>query len=271
MQPSFFNKTLAPVIKPGCCIVIASGFNWFFNKLDVDSSCDVIMIAPRMIGASVRTLYEEDKGFPCFISSERDATGNADKICLALCLGIGALRMGAIQSSCREEVLLDLFSEQALFPAIITIFQEAYTTLKSLGASDEALCHELFMSKDPAEIFKQMAEVGFFEQLKRFHSTVSQYGQVKGVLEYPKELVEGVRKEYKRVAEQRILNGAFEKEVSAMEESGEGVVVTLRKLYAEAEKSDLAVGERKVTIHRPNRWATPAQIAAIFSDIDKLW
>lgn len=203
------------------------------------------MVAPRMIGTSVRTLYEKGKGFPSFISSERDATGNADKICLALSLGIGALRTGAIQSSCREEALIDLFAEQALFPAVITIFQEAYKTLKSLGASDEALCYELFMSKEPAEIFEKMADDGFVKQLVH-HSTVSQYGQLKGSLEYPKDLVEGLRKEYKRVAEQRILNGSFEKEFSAMEESGGGVKATLDKLYAEAEKSELAVGEKKV-------------------------
>ena len=86
---------------------------------------------------------------------------------------------------------MDLFAEQALFPQIIATFQEAYKTLKRLGCSDEALCHEMWMSKEvslvlfigiwqtslaniqskPAEIFEAMANEGFVKQLG-LHSTV---------------------------------------------------------------------------------------------------
>ena len=203
------------------------------------------MLAPRMIGTSVRTLFEKDKGFPCFISSEQNGTGNADNICLSLALGIGALKTGAIQSSCREETLIDLFAEQALFPTIIKVFEEAYSTLKKLGASDEALVYELWMSKECAEIFEKMADDGFIKQLVH-HSSVSQYGQLKGALNYNDTLTSGLRKEFKRVAEQRILNGAFEREFSSMEEGEGGVQGQLERLYEQAEKSELAEGERKV-------------------------
>ena len=203
------------------------------------------MVAPRMIGASVRSLFVKGAGFPCFISTEQDGTGHADEIALALALGIGALKSGAIQSSCREETLLDLFAEQALWPTIIALFQETYSTLKGLGASDEALCYEMFLSKEPAEIFEKIADEGFVKQLVH-HSSVSQYGQLKGSMEIPAAVVEGLKKEFKRVAEQRILNGAFEKEFSALEEEEGGVQRKLDELYAKAEKSELAVGEAKV-------------------------
>ena len=244
-QPSLVNDQLAPVLKPNVCVVVASGYNYFYSKLKIPSTADVIMLAPRMVGSSVRSLFEKDKGFPAFISSEQNGTGNADKLCLSLALGIGALKTGAIESSCREETLIDLFAEQALFPTIIRVFEEAYSTLKRLGASDEALCYELWMSKECAEIFEKMADDGFIKQLVH-HSSVSQYGQLKGSQDYPGELTEGLRREFKRVTEQRILNGAFEKEFSKMEESLGGVQGELDKLFKEAEKSELAEGEKKV-------------------------
>lgn len=203
------------------------------------------MVAPRMIGTSVRTLFEKDKGFPCFISSEQNGTGNADAICLSLALGIGALKAGAIQSSCREETLIDLFAEQALFPTVIKVWEEAYSTLKRLGASDEALVYELWKSKEAAEIFEKMADDGFIKQLVH-HSSVSQYGQLKGSLNYDEGITNSLRKEFSRVAEQRILNGAFEKEFSRMEEGEGSVQGQLDKLYAQAEKSELTEGEKKV-------------------------
>ena len=129
------------------------------------------MVAPRMIGASVRSRFVSGEGFPCFVSVEQDGTGHAWPIALSLCLGVGATKGGVIESSCREETLMDLFAEQALFPMIIATFQEGYKTLKRLGCSDEALCHEMWMSKEPAEIFEKMADDGFVRQLA-LHSTV---------------------------------------------------------------------------------------------------
>jgi len=129
------------------------------------------MVAPRMIGTSVRTRYVSNQGFPCFVSIEQNGTGNAETVCLALSRGIGATKGGVIESSCREETLMDLFAEQAIFPQIIATFREAYKYLRSLGCSDEALVHEMWLSKEPAEIFEKCADDGFIRQLLH-HSTV---------------------------------------------------------------------------------------------------
>lgn len=102
------------------------------------------MVAPRMVGASVRSLYESGQGYPCFVSVEQDGTGNAWPLALALCRGVGATKGGAIESSCREETLTDLFAEQAIYPIIISVFREAYKVLKGLGCTDEALVHEMW-------------------------------------------------------------------------------------------------------------------------------
>ena len=145
------------------------------------------MVAPRMIGTSVRSRYESGQGFPCFVSVEQNGTGKAWEVALALCRGIGATKGGVIESSVREETLMDLFAEQALWPSVIACFNEAYTLLKGLGCSDEALVHEMWLSKEPvsahsmflaavlrniqAEIFEKAADDGFIRQLIH-HSSV---------------------------------------------------------------------------------------------------
>ncbi|KAI9750008.1 MAG: hypothetical protein M4579_006639 [Chaenotheca gracillima] len=244
VQPKLFDERLAPTLKKGCAVVIASGYNAFYGKLKVAKENDVVMVAPRMIGTSVRTRFESGEGYPCFVSVEQDGTGKAWKTTLALAYGIGALKGGAIESSAREETLMDLFAEQALYPTIIATFREAYSTLKALGCSDEALCHELWMSKEPAEVFEKAADDGFIRQLVH-HSVVSQYGQLKGSMEVD---TTWMKKEFKRVSEQRVLGGEFAKEFSALDEDGDGdgIQKKLDSLYAEALKSELGQGEKRV-------------------------
>jgi ketol-acid reductoisomerase len=171
VQPQLFNERIAPTLKESACIVVASGYNVFYRHLQVPKSNDVVMVAPRMIGASVRSLYESQAGFPCFVSVEQDGTGQAWPTALSLCRAIGATKRGVIESSAREETLMDLFAEQALWPAIIAAFREGYSILKGLGCSDEALVHELWLSREPAEIFEKCADDGFIKQLVH-HSSV---------------------------------------------------------------------------------------------------
>ncbi|MCJ1367528.1 hypothetical protein MMC16_006662 [Acarospora aff. strigata] len=247
IQPALFNTHLGPTLKHNCAVVVASGYNVFYDTLSVPgpAAADIVMLAPRMIGSAVRSRYVSDTGFPCFVSVERDSSGSAWPVTLALALAIGAMRSPGgvtLESSVREETLMDLFAEQALWPHVIALFRESYSVLKGLGCSDEALCHELWMSKEPAEVFEKCAEDGFVRQLG-LHSSVSQYGQLKGSLEVD---VRGMREEMERVARGRILGGEFMREFSGLDDREGGVQGKLGELYAEAEKSELVCGERKV-------------------------
>jgi len=197
-----------------------------------------------MIGSSVRTLYQKGQGFPCFVSVEQDGTGDAHKLALALSRAIGATKTGAIESSVREETAMDLLAEQALWPNIIKLFQEAFSVLKEAGCSDEALCYEMWMSKEPAEIFERAAEDGFIRQLKH-HSSVSQYGQLKGALSLDGT---AARAHFQDILQNQILNGKFQREFSAIEDDleKEGDANPLNRLYTEAEASELGQAEIRV-------------------------
>jgi len=231
-----------PTLKKSACIVVASGYNVFYKYLNVPSSNDVVMVAPRMIGTSVRSRYESGQGFPCFVSVEQDGTGNAWSTALALCRAIGATKGGVIESSAKEETLMDLFAEQALWPSIIATFREAYSVLKGLGCTDEALVHELWLSKEPAEVFEKCADDGFIRQLVH-HSSVSQYGQLKGSMELE---TTAMKKEFERVAKDRILGGSFAREFTSLDKDGPGVQNKLEELYEKASRSELAEGEARV-------------------------
>ncbi|TFK57123.1 IlvN-domain-containing protein [Heliocybe sulcata] len=244
VQPRIFNEIFAPKLKDNATICVASGYNVFFKLLKFKSSQDVVMVAPRMIGSSVRSLYQKGKGFPCFVSAEQDGTGNALKIALALSRGIGATKLGAIASSVYEETAMDLMAEQALWPNIIMLFREAFNVLKEAGCSDEALCYEMWMSKEPAEIFEAAADEGFVTQLKH-HSTVSQYGQLSGALKLDGT---AAREHFKNILHNQILNGKFTKEFSKIEDDLEkdGLANPLNQLYAKADEMELAQAEKRV-------------------------
>ncbi|KJA29463.1 hypothetical protein HYPSUDRAFT_61489 [Hypholoma sublateritium FD-334 SS-4] len=244
VQPRVFNEQFSPSMKEGATIVIASGYNVFFKLLQFKPQQDVVMVAPRMIGSSVRSLFQKGKGFPCFVSVEQDGSGSGLGTALALSRAIGATKAGAIASSAREETAMDLLAEQALWPNIIMLFREAFSVLKEAGCSDEALCYEMWMSKEPAEIFERAAEDGFIGQLKH-HSTVSQFGQLSGALS-----LDGIaaRTHFKDILNNQILNGKFCRDLSKIEADLEldGLQNPLNELYRRAEQTELSQAEKRV-------------------------
>ncbi|MBV9228127.1 MAG: NAD(P)-binding domain-containing protein [Chloroflexi bacterium] len=238
-QPQVFREQIAPHLRPGTTLVVASGYNVAFHLLTVPDQIDIIMVAPRMVGAAVRELYVKKESYPCFVSVERDVSGNALPLALSIARGIGATRGGAIQSSALEEAALDLLSEQAIWPAIFVIFQKAYEVLHEAGFSDEAILHELYLSGEPAEIFKLVGERGLFGQLP-FHSHTSQYGQLRGMLA---DDGEWARQKIKRVLEDSILSGNFAREWSDVQAKG---LEKLEQLRSEALSSPVAQAEKRV-------------------------
>ncbi len=237
-QPQLFSEHIAPHMRPGTALVIASGYNIAFNLLPLPGNIDVVMVAPRMIGAGVRERYRRGEPYPCFISVERDVTGEALPLALSIARGIGATRGGAIQSSAREEAALDLFSEQAVWPTIIVAFQQAYEVLHQAGFSDEAILYEMYLSKEPAEVFERMAEQGLFGQLT-LHSHTSQYGQLRAAAA---DNGTWLRDRFKHVLDD-ILSGSFAREWSDVQAKGEE---RLEQMRAEALTSPFAQAEKRV-------------------------
>jgi ketol-acid reductoisomerase len=190
IMPRMFEQDVRPNLRPGQAIVVASGYNVTYGFLKSPPDIDVLMIAPRMIGTGVRNGYLSRKGFPSLIGVHQDATGQAMAVMLALSNGIGTLMAGAVESSCDEETLCDLFNEHFGY---IYALRRAYEFLVEAGASPEAALLEFWASGEEMELARVHMTHGLFHQLK-LHSQTSQYGQeVTGRLKKEEEDLERLR------------------------------------------------------------------------------
>ena len=119
VQQHVWKEQIRHHLLPDATLVVASGYAVAFDLLDLPETLNVVMVAPRMIGAGVRDRYVANEPYPCFFSVERNPSGHALAISLSVACAIGATRgRGAVESSCMEEAGIDLFAEQALWPAI---------------------------------------------------------------------------------------------------------------------------------------------------------
>ena len=189
VQRQVYDEVISKRLCPGQTLDFAHGYNIHFKLIVPPAGVDVIMVAPRMIGTMVRESFEAGKGAPAFVAVQQDASGHALQTALAFARGIGATRAGVLETTFGEETELDLFQEQGLWPMLVRTMLTAYEVLAASGFPPEMVALEMYGSEEGAEIFREMARVGFFRQM-RFHSQTSQYGTLSraGQIPFQKEM-----------------------------------------------------------------------------------
>ncbi|CAM2716413.1 unnamed protein product [Rotaria socialis] len=238
-QQTVWNEKIRGNIKPNSTLVVASGYNVAFNLLTIPDDMDVVMVAPRMIGAGVRDRYVQHIPYPCFVSVEKDPSGTALATCLSIASAIGATRgNGAVGSSCREEAGIDLFAEQALWPEIMAVFREGFNVLREAGFSEEAILFDMYLSKEPAEIFERAADEGFVKQLK-YHSRTSQYGQLSTMNRHDGK---DIREKFHHILHDNILSGKFAEKWSNTKWAAE----ELAKEWKEVENAPIVQADERM-------------------------
>ena len=238
VQPPVFDEQIAPGLEAGNALCFASGYNVHYRRIVAPDGVDVILVAPRMIGQAVRSLYQHQAGFPCLVAAERDATGRAMATALALAKGIGATRLGAFASSFEEETLIDLYAEQMLWPAIVKLCLLYFEKLTAAGCDPEVVTTELYLSGEFVEIARAMIREGFFGQLQ-LHSHTSQYGQ----LSRADRMAPPAVREAADAALEEIRSGAFAREWAAEQDAG---LPALKRLHAEALAHPMHASEQKL-------------------------
>jgi len=227
VMPRVFDSEIGPVLSEGRTLCFASGYNVAFGLIETPPGVDVVMLAPRMIGAGVRQRYIEGKGFPSFIGIHKDASGSALETVLALARGIGSTRCGAMMLTFAQEAALDLFTEQAFGPAFGQVLLSAIQTLLDAGYPVEAVMTELILSGEFAYSMQKIVELGFFGQME-LHSHTSQYGSMTRSIRFASpHLSETMR----RVLDE-IENGTFADEWTAEQKSGLVVFNQIREMRA---------------------------------------
>jgi ketol-acid reductoisomerase len=215
VMPAVFEAQIAPQLEPGHALVFASGYNIAFDLLHPPDDVDVVLVAPRMIGAGVRDLYVAGRGFPSFIGVAQDHTGQALSIALAIAKGIGSTRAGVVEVTFAQEAELDLFTEQCFGPAFGKVLTTAVELLLEEGYPPAAVLLELYMSGEFSYTLGKIAELGMVEQ-SQLHSRTSQYGSMSRGMRFQ---LPGLHDSMREGLEE-IRSGQFAEEWTAEQEEG---------------------------------------------------
>ena len=142
-QAALYRNDIKPNLKKGAALAFAHGFNIHFNQIVPPEDVDVIMIAPKGPGHTVRSQFEEGRGVPCLIAVYQDYTGSAKAIALSYAMGIGGARAGILETTFKEETETDLFGEQAVLCGGVTALMKAgFETLVEAGYQPESAYFE---------------------------------------------------------------------------------------------------------------------------------
>lgn len=143
VQKDVFENEIQENLEEGNVLAFAHGFNIHFEQIVPQDDIDVIMIAPKGPGHTVRSQYVEGKGVPDLIAVYQDASGNAKDIALAYAAGIGGARAGILETTFEEETETDLFGEQAVLCGGVTELMKAgFDTLVEAGYQPESAYFE---------------------------------------------------------------------------------------------------------------------------------
>jgi ketol-acid reductoisomerase len=133
-----YNKEVAPNIKAGAALAFAHGFNVHYGQVIPRADVDVIMIAPKAPGHTVRGTYAQGGGVPHLIAVHQDKTGSARDVALSYATANGGGRAGIIETNFREETETDLFGEQAvLCGGTVELIKAGFETLVEAGYAPE--------------------------------------------------------------------------------------------------------------------------------------
>ena len=138
VQPKVYKKEVEKNLSKGKTLLFSHGFNIHFGQIVPPTDVDVIMVAPKGPGHLVRRQYTEGAGVPALIAIQQDASGKAKDTALAYAKGIGAARVGVLETTFKEETETDLFGEQAVLCGGATALVTAgFETLVEAGYQPE--------------------------------------------------------------------------------------------------------------------------------------
>ena len=137
-QAQLYKSEIVPNIKQGAALAFAHGFSILYNQVVPRADLDVIMIAPKAPGHTVRSEFVRGGGVPDLIAIHQDASGTAKAICLAYASAIGGGRSGIIETTFRDEAETDLFGEQTvLCGGAVELIKAGFETLVEAGYPPE--------------------------------------------------------------------------------------------------------------------------------------
>ena len=221
-QAAIYAEDLHANMKPGAALAFAHGLNVHFGLIEPRADIDVIMIAPKGPGHTVRSEYLRGGGVPCLIAVHQDATGNAHDVGLAYASGVGGGRSGIIETNFREECETDLFGEQVvLCGGLTSLVQAGFETLVEAGYQPEMAYFECLHE------VKLIVDLMYEEGIAGMRYSISDTAEYGDVSRGPRIVTPKTKTEMKKILKE-IQSGKFAKEWVAESESGRANFNALR-------------------------------------------
>jgi ketol-acid reductoisomerase len=194
LQADIYNSQLAGNMKQGAAMMFAHGLNVHFNLIEPRADLDVMMVAPKGPGHTVRSEYQRGAGVPCLMAIHKDMSGNAHDLCLSYAAAIGGGRAGIIETDFREECETDLFGEQTvLCGGLVELMKAGYETLVEAGYAPEMAYFECVHE---VKLIVDLIYEGGIATMNYSVSNTAEYGEyVSG----PRVVTEETRAEMKRI------------------------------------------------------------------------
>ncbi len=236
LQADIYNDQLRDNMKQGAALFFAHGLNIHFNLIEPRSDLDVMMVAPKGPGHTVRSEYLRGAGVPCLLAIHQDSTGNAHDIGLAYASAIGGGRAGIIETTFREECETDLFGEQVvLCGGLVELIRGGFETLVEAGYAPEMAYFECLHE---VKLIVDLIYEGGIANMNYSVSNTAEYGEyVSG----PRIINDETKAEMKRVLED-IQSGRFTREWMLENKVGQ---TSFKALRARSENHPIEeVGER---------------------------
>ena len=227
LQADLYKNDLAPNMKQGAALAFAHGLNIHFRLIEPRPDLDIIMIAPKGPGHTVRSEFARGGGVPCLVAVAQNPSGNALELALSYASAIGGGRSGIIETNFREECETDLFGEQVVLCGGLTaLIQAGYETLVEAGYAPEMAYFECLHE---VKLIVDLIYEGGIANMRYSISNTAEYGDyTRG----PRIVTEETKKEMKRILED-IQSGRFARDWVQECQAGQPSFKAIRRRAAE--------------------------------------
>lgn len=208
-QAQIYTDNIEPNLKQGATLAFAHGFNIHYNRITPRADLDVIMIAPKAPGHTVRSEFVKGGGIPDLIAMSQDASGNAKATALSYACAIGGGRTGILETSFKDETETDLFGEQVVLCGGTTaLVQAGFETLVEAGYEPEMAYFECLHE---LKLIVDLMYEGGIANMRYSISNTAEYGDV---TRGPRIVTADTKAEMKKILSE-IQDGTFAKEFVA--------------------------------------------------------
>ena len=224
--PQVYKDEVEPNIKKGGVLAFAHGFNVHYNQVVARADLDVIMVAPKGPGHTVRSEYLKGGGVPTLIAVHQDRSGKARDIALSYAAANGGTKGGVIETNFREETETDLFGEQAvLCGGAVELVKMGFETLTEAGYAPEMAYFECLHE---VKLIVDLIYEGGIANMRYSISNNAEYGDI---TRGPRIVTEQTKIEMKRILKE-IQSGQYAKEFILENRAGAPTLLASRRNMA---------------------------------------